>query len=75
MSTLEIISRLCEVTETLSGIVKKQQTVIEQSKIEETVKEELRNQVRDTDMALDALEYKIRKICGTDNMDLHKEVK
>lgn len=32
MSPLEIISRLCDVTETLSAIVKKQQTIIEQSK-------------------------------------------
>ena len=37
MSPLEIISRLCDVTETLSAIVKKQQTIIEQSKIEEAV--------------------------------------
>lgn len=36
MSPLEIISRLCDVTETLSTIVKKQQTIIEQSKIEAT---------------------------------------
>lgn len=42
MSPLEIISRLCDVTENLSAIVKKQQTIIEQSKIEETVKAELR---------------------------------
>ena len=34
MSLLEIISKLCEVTEILSEIVKKQQIVIEQSKIE-----------------------------------------
>ena len=33
MSPLEIISRLCDVTENLSAIVKKQQTIIEQSKI------------------------------------------
>lgn len=41
MSLLEIISKLCEVTEILSEIVKKQQIVIEQSKIEETIKREL----------------------------------
>ena len=38
MSPLEIISRLCDVTENLSAIVKKQQTIIEQSKIEEAVR-------------------------------------
>lgn len=47
MSPLEIISRLCDVTETLSAIVKKQQTIIEQSKIEEAVRVELRQEVED----------------------------
>lgn len=42
MTPLEIISRLCEITEELSGIVKKQQEMIERSKVEEGVKEELR---------------------------------
>ena len=45
MSPLEIISRLCDVTENLSTIVKKQQTIIEQSKIEEAVRVELRQEV------------------------------
>ena len=45
MSPLEIISRLCDVTENLSAIVKKQQTIIEQSKIEEAVRVELRQEV------------------------------
>ena len=48
MSPLEIISRLCDVTETLSAIVKKQQTIIEQSKIEEAVRVELRQEVEET---------------------------
>lgn len=38
MSPLEIISGLCSVTEELADIVQKQQTAIEQSKIEEAVK-------------------------------------
>lgn len=42
MSSLEIISRMCDVTNTLSDIVKKQQEIIEQSKIEEAVKADLR---------------------------------
>lgn len=62
MSSLEIISRLCEVTETLSEIVKRQQTVIEQSKIEEALKEELRNQVGKAEQELDALEYSTRRL-------------
>lgn len=49
MSPLEIISRLCDVTENLSAIVKKQQTIIEQSKIEEAVRAELRQEVEETD--------------------------
>lgn len=69
MSSLEIISRLCEVTETLSEIVKKQQTIIEQSKIEEEVKEELRQQVKETDRELDVLEYRMRKLCDTDDVE------
>ena len=68
MSSLEIISRLCDVTNTLADIVKKQQTVIEQSKIEEAVKEELRQQVRETDRELDVLEYRMRKLCDVDDV-------
>lgn len=61
MSPLEIISRLCDVTENLSAIVKKQQTIIEQSKIEETVKAELRQEVEETDREMDVLEYHMRR--------------
>ena len=68
MSPLEIISRLCDVTETLSAIVKKQQTIIEQSKIEEGVKEELRNMVNEADGKLDVLEYHMRRYCDTDDV-------
>lgn len=57
MSPLEIISRLCDVTENLSAIVKKQQTIIEQSKIEETDKE------------MDVLEYHMRRYCDTDDIE------
>ena len=49
MTPLEIISRLCEITEELSGIVKKQQEMIERSKVEEGGKEELRNMVNEAD--------------------------
>lgn len=62
MSPLEIISRLCDVTETLSEIVKKQQTIIEQSKIEETVKAELGREIKETDREMDALEYGMRSM-------------
>ena len=57
MSPLEIISRMCDVTNTLSDIVKKQQEIIEQSKIEEAVKADLRQQVKEADRELDVIEY------------------
>lgn len=68
MRPLEIISHLCDVTETLSEIVKKQQTIIEQSKIEEAVKAELRNSIKDTENELDALECGMRNHCDTDDI-------
>lgn len=74
MSPLEIISRLCDVTETLSTIVKKQQTIIEQSKIEEAVRAELRQEVEETDREMDVLEYHMRKYCDTDDLkDIKRE--
>ena len=69
MSPLEIISRLCDVTETLSTIVKKQQTIIEQSKIEEAVKADLRQQVKEADRELDVIEYHSRRFCDTDDIE------
>ena len=68
MSPLEIISRLCAVTETLSEIVKKQQETIERSKVEEEVKEELRRMVNETDRELDVIEYHMRRHCDTDDV-------
>lgn len=69
MSPLEIISRLCDVTNTLSDIVKKQQEIIEQSKIEEAVKADLRQQVKETDRELDVIEYHSRRFCDTDDIE------
>lgn len=69
MSPLEIISRLCDVTTNLSEIVQKQQTIIERSKIEESVKEELRQQVKKVDDEMDVIEYNSRRICDTDDTE------
>ena len=69
MSPLEIISRMCDVTNTLSDIVKKQQEIIEQSKIEEAVKADLRQQVKETDRELDIIEYHSRRFCDTDDIE------
>ena len=73
MSPLEIVSRLCGVTTALSDIVRKQQEIIERSKIEEEVKKELRKQVKEADRELDVLEYHIRRTCGTDNIEAFGE--
>ena len=67
MSLLEIISKLCEVTEILSEIVKKQQIVIEQSKIEETIKRELQQNIKEADEKTNTLEYGMRKYCDVDD--------
>ena len=72
MTPLEIISRLCEITEELSGIVKKQQEMIERSKVEEGVKEELRNMVNEADGKLDVLEYHMRRYCDTDDVGAYR---
>ena len=69
MTTLEIISRLCDATNSLSEIVKEQQTIIEHSKIEEEVKAELRKQVRDAERELDVIEYHSRRYCDTDDIE------
>lgn len=69
MSSLEIISRLCDVVENLSAIVKKQQTIIEQSKIEEAVRAELRHEAEEANKEMDALEYHMRKYCDTDDIE------
>ena len=58
----EIIDRLCKVTEELSGIVKKQAEVIEQSAVASEVQEELKKMQSSADKELDALEYKLRRI-------------
>ncbi len=69
MSSLEIISRLCDVTNTLSEIVKKQQTIIEQAKIEEEVRAELQKEIEQTERELDVIEYKTRRLCDTDDIE------
>lgn len=68
MSLLEIISRLCDATGLLSEIVKKQQIIIEQAKIESAVREELQKSIKRSDEELDMLEYRMRKYCDTDDV-------
>ena len=69
MTTLEIISRLCGITTVLSEIVRKQQETIERSKVEEAVKEELRQMVDGAERELDVMEYHLRRIVDTDDVE------
>ena len=69
MTTLEIISRLCDITTKLSEIVRKQQETIERSKVEEEVKEELRQMVDGAERELDVMEYHLRRIVDTDDVE------
>lgn len=69
MTTLEIISRLCGITTDLSEIVRKQQETIERSKVEEAVKEELRQMVDGAERELDVIEYNSRKFCDIDDVE------
>lgn len=73
MSNLAIISEMCEVINTLSDIVKKQQTEIERSKVEESVKEELRQMVKDADDRMDVNEYHLRRVIGADSGENFEE--
>ena len=70
MTTLEIISRLCGITTDLSEIVRKQQETIERSKVEEAVKEELRQMVDGAERKLDVMEYHLRRIVDTDDVEM-----
>ena len=63
MRPLAIISEMCEIINSMATIVKKQQEEIERSKIEESVKEELRTMVEDAENN----EYHLRRIADTDD--------
>ena len=68
MTTLEIISRLCDVTNILSDIVKKQQETIRQSSIEEAVKDEFGKVAKEAERKLDVIEYHTRRYCDIANV-------
>lgn len=67
MSSLAVISEMCDIINSLSNIVKRQQTEIERSKVEESVKEELRSMIRDTEKKMDVNEYHLRRVVDTDD--------
>nr|DAY50264.1 MAG TPA: hypothetical protein [Caudoviricetes sp.] len=69
MRPLVIISEMCDIINMLSDIVKKQQTEIERSKVEESVKEELRAMVKEAEDKMDANEYHLRRVVDTDDVE------
>jgi hypothetical protein len=69
MGSLLLLARMCEVTNILSDIVKTQQEAIEQSHIEENIKEGFRHKIFDCDKELDSIEFNLRRYCDTDDVD------
>lgn len=67
MRPLAIISEMCDIINMLSDIVKKQQTEIERSKVEESIKEELRTMVREAEDKMDVNEYHLRHVVDADD--------
>lgn len=49
--------------------MRKQQETIERSKVEEAVKEELRQMVDGAERELDVMEYHLRRIVDTDDVE------
>ena len=67
MRPLAIISEMCDIINMLSDIVKKQQTEIERSKVEESIKEELRTMVKEAEDKIDVNEYHLRHVVDADD--------
>lgn len=59
---LEVVDMMCTVTETMAQIIRKQAEMIERTKMEEAVREELRAAREDADRQLDRIEYKLRRL-------------
>lgn len=62
MSPFEIIGRLCRVVEDLAEIVEKQQTIIEQSKIEESVKKDFHARIKQSEHEINQIGRDYRKL-------------
>ena len=64
------IRRATVITDCAYTITTRQdRTPAQQSKIEETVRAELRQEVEETDREMDVLEYHMRKYCDTDDIE------
>lgn len=59
---LEVVDMMRTVTETMAQIIRKQAEMIERTKMEEAVREELRAAREDADRQLDRIEYKLRRL-------------
>lgn len=57
MTLLEIVDRLCSVTELQAEIIRKQTIIIEQAKIADAVADELKKLRDEVDDELDLIEY------------------
>lgn len=65
MTLLEIIDRLCSVTQMQADIIRKQTEIIEQAKIADAVADEMRQLRKEVDDELDRIEYASRRYVGT----------
>lgn len=61
-SLLEVVDMMCEVTQKLADIVKKQAELIEQEKIAEAAFPELAEERRQAEKEMDRIEMKLRRI-------------
>jgi len=71
MTRLEIIDRLCQVSESLLQIIRKQGEIIERDRIENAAVAGIEPMMKEAEDELDAIEYALRKYCDTD--DIEKE--
>lgn len=67
MTTLEIIDRLCSATQLQADIIRKQTMIIEQAKIADEAREDLRLLCQKADEELDLIEYANRPLIGSDD--------
>jgi hypothetical protein len=52
---------MCEVTDTMARIIRKQAELIERTKMEEAIREDLRQAREDADRQLDRIKNKLRR--------------
>lgn len=65
MTLLEIVDRLCSVTQMQADIIRKQTEIIEQAKIADAVADEMRLLRKEVDDELDLVECASRRHIGT----------